>query len=395
MPLLLGLLWLCFLRSAEPAAPQGSRRLDQVALSLLPFVIVSVAFDAYVTAQPWHQPLTTPSIRQVLGLLRVMLVRGMLPPIVGWRVATAPIDAAAVTAIVLGAAALLAGAIFLLIRRELRWSGLAFFLASFLALAATVAVTRANIGPLAGATPRYLCPLPMLLAIAVAGTASGASRRPSTGTPTAEPAVEAAPAWSVGRRGLAAVTTAVLGLGYLIALTTSTNANRFGRVNGQHAHGISDRVSHALHPGMTNLVDTRMRWPVFYTSNDGADEVSTLAPFWGADISAIGQGPNPIGIAPDGSAHRVHFNAGHAGPAQYVQLVVHADRPVRMTVALTGERLLEPNRPFAIDVPAGTSSYILPVWGAHLAGSQVSAPSGLSVVSQQVGTITLAARIPG
>ena len=263
-----------------------------------------------------------------------------------------------------------------------------FFAAGFLALAATIAVTRVDIGPLAGATPRYLCPLPMLAGLAVAACASGRGRQAQSAR-----AVQAQPA-STMRRGLLAAIALVTGLSYLIALTHSTNANRFGRVNGQKAHSISDRIGHTLHPGMTNLVDTRLGWPILYPSTNGADEVSTLAPFWADDVHAIGQGPNPIAIAPDGAAHAVRFNANQPGPAQYVRLTVRADQATRMTVALGSAQPVEPNRPFVIDVPAGTTSFILPVWAAHLTSSHVSPEPRLTVVSRQVGTITLAARVP-
>ncbi|HEX2905073.1 MAG TPA: hypothetical protein VHO01_16590 [Jatrophihabitans sp.] len=375
LPFLLVLLWACFLRAG------ASRPVWQLALSIAPFALVSVAFDAYVSAQSWYQPLVVPSAGQFTELVRTMLLRGMLPPIVGWRVSTQPPDRSGIASMVLAAGILLSGALVLLWRRRFRWSAVAFFVPAFLALAATIAVTRIAVGPLVGATPRYLCPLPMLLALTVAG-AAGRCQLPPGAQTTSRLRVRP-------RLAVAAGLTVLLGAGYLAALTDSVRATSFARLNGKHAHTISDRVSRALHPGMTDLVDTRLRWPIFYTSNDGADEVSTLSPFWAPGVQAIGAGPNPIAIAPDGSAHRIRFAAGQAGPALYLRLVVLAAQPGTLTVTIHGIRPLEPNRPYSLRLRAGSSSFILPAWARAVRSIELHAPAGATVTVRELGTITL------
>lgn len=388
-PFLLALIWLCFLRT------HTARPWQQVALSLAPFVVVSAAFDLYVQSRSWYRPLERPSSDQFLQILRVMLVHDLLPPVIGWRIGASPVRPTDRVAILLSATILLIGILVLIARRRMRWSSLVFFGFSFLALAATIAATRVSIGPLAAGTPRYVCPLPMLAGLSAAAAASGRARQREPQNAAAEPN-PARPARSeesvrhqlTARAGLLAATVS-LGLLYLITLTHSTNADRFGRTNGQHAHEISDRISHGLRPGMTNLVDTTLGWPIFYRSKDGSDQVSTLSPFWAPDIKAIGQGDDPLAVAPDGTVRHVSFTAGKSGPVEYVRLVVDAKQPTTMTVNIHGHQSLEPNHPYAIAVPAGTTSFILPVWAAHLASLNIQHDSTLAIISNDIGTITL------
>ncbi len=394
-PFLLGLLWLCFLRT------HIARPWPRVALSLLPFVAVSVLFDLYVHSRSWYRPLERPSLVQFLEILRVMLLHDLLPPVIGWRIGASPVHRADRVAIVLSATVLLAGVFILIARHRMRWSSLVFFGFSFLALAATIAVTRVSIGPLAAGVPRYVCPLPMLAGLSAAAAASGRTRQGEPLKRNAEPGAAQLSRLRLTRRhrlivrvGLftataTATATATLGLLYLTTLTHSTKADSFGRVNGQHAHEISNRVRHGLRPGMTNLVDTRLGWPVFYRSTDGSDEVSTLSPFWASDIKAIGQGNNPVAVAPDGTVSRVSFAAGKPGTVEYVHLVVEAKQATAITVTIHGRKPLEPNQPYAIAVASGTTSYLLPVWAAHLESINIRHDATLTIISDDIGAITL------
>jgi hypothetical protein len=376
IPVLIAGLWVCFLRS------RNLRPDRLVWQSLVPFVGVTAAFVVYVDLQPWHQSLQRPAITQVARLVQEMLLRGMLPPVAGSWMGTDPLRASD-GAVVVGAG-LVAGLVALAARRRLRPSALLFFTVSFLALAATVAATRIAIGPMeAATTTRYLGPLPVLFGLAVAGAV-----RPRAGRDPAGNSTRRRPS-SALRWPVALLVAACLGVLYLHNLTGTADTRSFSKDNGRHALQISARIGQALRPGMTNLVDTRLTWPVFYPSHDGADLVSTLAPFWAPRVQAIGEGTDLIGFAHDGSAHRVTFHPGSLGPNLYVRIAVNARQPGNMRVMIRGAGPVEPERAYQLAVPAGSDSFMLPTWSSNVMSIDIQHGPALTVTSTQLGIISL------
>lgn len=94
--------------------------------------------------------------------------------------------------------------------------------------------------------------------------------------------------------------------------------------------------------------------------NRSTDQPNILSPFWAPGINAIA-----TETIQSKSRRTVSwlfsFRAGEASAVERVRLVVRATQPTTITVAIHGQKPLEPNHQYALAVPSGTTSFILPV----------------------------------
>lgn len=370
MPALLGLLWLCF------AFNRLSAR--RVLLGLVPFAAFSLAFLAYVQAQPWHTPLSIPTGRQWAELVAVMVGKGVVPTVIGSGLPNGPPTAWGWTSIVIVFAGIVVGAVWLILQRRFRPSVIAFFVLGALLVSIPVATTRDDLGAaVAGNTARYLTFLPMLLAISVAGAPRRRSRAGHA---------RHSPQWSGLAGGLV-----VLGALYLINLNATFDENTFGQKMGDTAAIVSARIGsglEALTPSQrSSLVDSALSWPIWYPMTDGSGELSTLLPYWSATARTYGEGPHITGLDEAGTVRWATFIPNGVGPL-YEHITVRASSPTVMAVSILGDDPTEPETPWHIHVNAGTHSYVLAAWSTKVTSVKITARN-LRVLNQQSGTVRL------
>lgn len=360
------LIWLCFGRRTERSA-------REVVLALVPFAGVSLAFLVYVQAQPWHQTLVVPPLSQWPTWFWIPIFHGLVPTLIGsetsstWR--SASVLAASIGIGVLGA--------WLVARRRFRWSSLVFFVLGTVLVVVPLATARSADGPvLAGITVRYLVFLLFVLAVAVAG------------------AVKGRPASLHARRSMRAmwfggVSAAILGALYLVNLHATFQANWFNEDSGRAAAGYSEKVGVGLsalgRAQWASVVDSVLPFPVWYSTNDGLNELSSLLPFWSSKVRAVGEGPHLTALDPTGTLRWATFHPGGTGPLE-VRVTVSATVPTTMTVRIMAVNSTEPEVPWHIKVGPGTHSFTLPAWSSRVRSVAIH---GVRVLSIQTGTVSL------
>jgi hypothetical protein len=310
------LLWLFFFRG----------QVRRTLMSLIPFVGISVAFTAYVQSQPWHQPLTLPTIGQFIGMTAAMLFHGLFPTIIGagWGLTNQGWE---LVSVVLAPLLLAAGAAYLIAIRRFRFRAVGFFVGGTLVVASTIAVTRVNIiGASAGTTSRYITVMPFVLAVTCAGAISRErARRATRPRPVITP--------------LALVVVVVLIPLYLLNVTATYHRVWFGQRAGQGAMAIAGQIGHQIdhtHVSPTSWVDTPMPYPVWYPGAGSA--FGMISSYWSTAIEAVGKGDKLVGVDPEGVARNVRFRLSDAPAATsgfYVRLRVAAGEPGSLSVTAT------------------------------------------------------------
>ena len=162
-PAIITLIWFCFARDWQPVR--------RALRAQLPFYGLALAFVIYVEFQPWHQSLNVPSVGSWLLLLVVMVGRELAASVIGHGVPTGAQSAFDWLSVAVVLAAFGAAVAWLIARRRFEWMVLVVFGVGAVLVSVPVATTRDYLGAsVAGTTARYVTFLPLLLAIAVAGS---------------------------------------------------------------------------------------------------------------------------------------------------------------------------------------------------------------------------------
>jgi hypothetical protein len=239
---------------------------------------------------------------------------------------------------------------------------------------APVATARDLLGPqVAGTTVRYLVFLLFVLAVAVAG----AVRYPPSGPSTHS--------W----RWIGGAVATVLVALYLVNLHRTFQINWFNERSGRAAAGYSAQVGaglSALAPDeRSSVVDSVLPSPVWYVTNDGLNELSSLMPFWSSKVRAVGEGSQLTALDPSGTLRWAKLSPGGTGPL-YVHVDASATAPTTMTVRIVAVAPTEPEVPWHVKVEPGTHSFTLPAWSTSV---KALAVGGVHLLSSQTGTLSL------
>jgi hypothetical protein len=360
------LIWLCFGRDTK----QSPR---EVVLALVPFAGVSLAYLAYVQTQSWHQALIVPPLGEWSLWFKIPVFHGLAPTLIGSGTASTSRS----TSVVAVSIAIVVAGVWLIARRRFRWSSLVFFVFGTILVVVPIATGRGYLGALvAGVMVRYLVFLLFVLVIAVAGAA------------------KVRPVSLHGRRPMrfvlgASVLTIVLTALYLVNLHATFRAVWFNERSGRAAAGYSENVGAGLSAlavdQRASVVDSAVPFPVWYTTNDGLNELSSLLPFWSSKVRAVGEGPQLTALDPNGALRWATFHAGGTG-SQEVRVTVSATAPSTMTVRIRAEMTAEPVIPWRIKVEPGTRSFTLPAWSTKVLSVSVD---GVRVHEIQTGTLSL------
>lgn len=369
----------------RPAALRSATTALRELLAVVPVGLLGVALALYERGQPWAPETTVPSVGDSIDLLRVIVVRGITPSLLGIGMDGSPPDPGLestmqILALAL-AAALLASAVVL--RR--RWlSGLVLFATGVGVAGVAIAIARlADLGPVvAGTEPRYLLPAVLFGALAV-----GALLSPQHVAEGAEPA---APRLRIGlpaRWG--AVATGVLALvlaGVYVGNLDHTRDSR--RVSLDFSSGskpISERLQRDVEAAVADgtadsIVDDKLPFPLFY-QNDPRNRLTGYGSFFvagGVDAPGIPRGGKLLHVAADGSLGAVVFQPAPGRPldcggATSCTLPVPAETdPVFVELVTDGGAA---RRVIALAVPPGATT------------ATVRAPDGAALDSVTTGTL--------
>jgi hypothetical protein len=351
---------------ARADRPTGPSVIREVAAAL-PLFVPALALEIYVGAQPWAASVSLPSVANSIGLVRVIVVRSMLPALAGIGMSGAPPDPLrevfmrAVATAGVGAALLVA----VWLRR--RWVAALVLAGSGVILtAAPIALARLSVVgvSMAGSEPRYLLPAVLLCVLAI-----GALLVPQTGRPARPLPAAAAPV------------TAVLGLAwialYVANVSYTYNARRFSLDSGQAARHLALRLESGLRTvvsagGEDAIVDGTLPFPLWYVQQTGNLRSAYGRFFIRQGIAAPGV-PGPGGlllsIASDGAIERVSFHP--VGPS-----VLCADgRPCAVPV---GDRQPQGGQPAQAGESALSIGLSRPAPAGYQVHYQVNGPVGLS-----------------
>jgi hypothetical protein len=372
IPAWLVLIWLCFARGTK-------RPVREVLLALAPFVGVSLAYLAYVQAQPWHQALAVPPLSEWPKWFWIPVLHGLAPTLVGS--ATSPTWRSA--SVIAATGGLGAMALWLIARRRFRWSSPVFFALGAVLVIVPVATGRDEDGPLvAGITQRYLVFLLFVLALSAAGAAGG--RAVSRGSRR-----------SMNLALVGGVSLVALGALYIVNLKATFRVNWFNELSGRASAEYSARVDAGLSAlsrvQRASGVDSVVPFPVWYETSDGLNELSSLLPFWSTAVRAVGEGPRLTALDHSGTLHWATFQQGGTGPLD-VHVTMSAAAPSTMTVLIVAAAPSEPEVPWHIRVEPGIHSFTLPAWSTTIRSVAVYGARELAV---QTGVLSLGSAVVG
>ena len=374
---------------------------------VIPLAVPALALEQYERGQPWATHVALPSIAQGIDLVRVVIVRSLLPALAGIGMDGAPPDPqreVLMRGLVVGVL-VLAVAVAMWCRR--RWVAAAVLAACAAVLTAIpIALARLDVAGISvsGSEPRYLLPGILLSALAVGALLAPQRNRPMRAIPkyVAPIAILAGTAW-------AAV--------YVANLNYTYNARRVAINFGQAAH----RVALTLEQGLrrtaalretASIVDGQLPFPLFYTSSDQNLRSAYGRFFTSGGIDAPGV-PGPGGllsIAPDGSLARMAFRPTAAGvrcasdgDCRLPTVPLTSDTVVAVTLAGPAARpatvrygLTIPGAPInthTVSLPAGTRRFVIPASAiTPVPAGSIVARLGLSGLP--VATVTVGRLIP-
>jgi hypothetical protein len=185
----------------------------------------------------------------------------------------------------------------------------------------------------------------------------------------------------------------ILGAVYLVNLHATFRANWFNEDSGRAAAGYSEKVSAGLsalgRDQRASVVDSALPFPVWYATNDGLNELSSLLPFWSSKIRAVGEGSHLTALDPTGVLRWATFHPGGTGPLE-VRVTVSATVSTTMTVRVMAVNPTEPDVPRHIEVGSGTHSFTLPAWSPRIQSVTIH---GVRVLSIQTGTVILGSAV--
>lgn len=354
------------------------RSLGGEIVAALPFALPALILQAYVGAQSYTAPVKLPSVTQFLDLLRVIVVRSLLPSSIGIGMDGAPPDPS--REVLMRGLAAAAWVVFLLLAIWLsrRWLAAVILCAcGVIFTAGPIAVARLDVGvSVAGSEVRYALPGVLLGALAVGALLApqtGRARR-GRGVPTA-----ALPA---------ALALCVIWAGVYIANAQYTYRARTVALGFA---GASRTVAQRLERGLRQLtpdrasevIDGPLPYPLFYPSS-GNLRFRYGKFFLSRGVVPSGV-PGPHGqlltIAADGSLQAVAFHP--AGPMTTCTAVVpcqfrldrasppnlqpvlqielrdpaQTTRPMTYTISgATGQSTAE-----QVELPIGTTRFVVPV----------------------------------
>lgn len=242
--------------------------------------IVMSAFLGFLVTRPWRPDLGTPTIDDVVTLGRVVVVRGLLPPLLGKGLGNGPLTDAESAWQVIAAALALAVLVFAIATRR-RWvAGLVVIASAYGATVVMIAAGRlARNGPMIGNEPRYVA---VLVPLAILGFAT--MLQPTARTP-------ALPAHRAVRSVLVAVS--VIAIAVVSANVYRSADASFWRTNGvagkAAAAQLGPQLNYLSAREATRLVNGDLAPPVFYAPHRGHDStLGYLAAYFNPDIHPLG-----------------------------------------------------------------------------------------------------------
>ncbi|MFL5831861.1 MAG: hypothetical protein ACJ76X_18235 [Solirubrobacteraceae bacterium] len=225
---------------------------------VVPLLLPAIALDLYERAHPWATHVSLPSLGNAVDLVRVVIVRALLPALAGIGMDGAPPDPSPEKVMRLLALIVLAGAFAAAIWLRRRWLAAAVLAACAAVLTSIpIALARLGVGiALSGSEPRYLLPGVLLGALAIGALlAAQPGRAPRT-----------LPSFAIAAAGLFAIAWVAL---YCVNLSYTYRTRRVALDFGQ----ASERLAHRLERGLRQtvalrqqnlLVDGPLPFPLFY-----------------------------------------------------------------------------------------------------------------------------------
>jgi len=278
------------------------RSVAREVLAVLPLVAAALALALYVDAQPWAVAVSPPALTTAIQLVRVVVVRGLLPALAGIGMAGAPPDPSREVfmraLVTVGAILALAAAVWL--RRRLP-AALVLAGCGTILTAVPIALARLSVGvSMAGSEPRYLLPAVLFDSLAIGALLAPQHDR-------APRSVPAGSVWLAAGLGLAWV------LVYIANLHYTYDARRFALDSGTASRQMALRLERglriAIRAGDANeMVDGPLPSPLFYPGS--ANVLSAYARFFVSQPVTAPGVPGHSGllsIAPNGAIQRVAF----------------------------------------------------------------------------------------
>lgn len=374
---------------------------------VIPLGVPALALELYERGQPWATHVALPSVAQGIDLVRVIVVRSLLPAPAGIGMDGAPPDPqreVVMRGIVVGVVVVAA---FVAVWCRRRWVAAAVLGACAAVLTAIpIALARLDVTgiSMSGSEPRYLLPGVLLSALAVGALLAPQRDRPLRAMPRymAPIAILAGTAWAVV---------------YIANLSYTYHARRVAINFGQAAHHVALRLEQgltrtaALHE-TASIVDGQLPFPLFYASSDQNLRSAYGRFFTSSGIAAPGV-PGPGGllsIAPDGSLTQMAFRPTAAGvrcaadgDCRLPTVPLTSDTVVAVTLVGPAPRhatvhygLTIPGAPInehTVSLPAGTRRFVIPASPiAPVPAGSIVARLGLS--GSPVATVTVGRLIP-
>jgi hypothetical protein len=278
-------------------------------VAVIPVALPGLALSLYERGQSWAPETTIPSFADTVDLFRVIVVRGVMPSIVGVGMDGSPPDPRVESTMQLLAGIVVVALLVAAVLLRHRWiAAIALFAGGVAIAGIAIAIARLDeLGPVvAGTEPRYLLPAVLLGALAI-----GALISPQR--PQRPPRVSIALP-----RGVIVGATAVTALAAVVLYAANLDHTRDERrVSLDFASAtrmMTERLEHDLAAAETDgladsIVDGKLPYPLFY-QNDPRNRLSGYGAFFaagGVKTPGIPHDGTLLQVAADGTLARVRF----------------------------------------------------------------------------------------
>jgi hypothetical protein len=294
------ILFVCVLVArGERPTPRGLLREGML---VAPLALPAIALDLYERAQPWATHVSLPSLANAIDLVRVVIVRSLLPAVGGIGMDGAPPDPSRENVTRLLALVVVGGALAAAIWLRRRWLAagvLAACAAVFTSI--PIALARLSVGvAMSGSEPRYLLPGVLLGALAI-----GALMAPQPGRE------RTLPGFAIAAAGLLGI--AWIGL-YCVNLNYTYHTRRVALDFGQASRRLAHRLERGLQEAVAlrqenSLVDGPLPFPLFYQGL-GTDLRSAYGRFFidaGLTAPGVPRAGELLTIGSNGAIENVRF----------------------------------------------------------------------------------------